>query len=338
LIFDEYHKILQELSKPIEVEDCEDACEAVERKISALEGEFELLKEKIAELSPTDKDYLRIAKRLYWLENELHRLKFVKSNIKDALFFSKNGKRYVKLIEEGIGRQISTLNGKKLWVSATPVEFKTMQKISSKNFVATKRNAPIVYYPVGKFTMQEYWNKGGGIFRRAAEFVNIIFTYYEGIYGKIRAIIHVLNIHPTAIYTAKFLHPRKVKIHEKGELDKTIKEFLEGEYDYLIVASAESGYDFKGEGIPLQFILNLPYPNLSDPEWEARRKKYGRYETRKAYEKRVADAIIQACGRICRGADDIGASFILDEKFGGFYKKHEDWFDENFKERLIWLE
>ncbi len=204
--------------------------------------------------------------------------------------------------------------------------------------VATKRNAPIIYYPVGKFTMHEYGKKGAEIFKVAANFMNIIFTYYTNKYGKIKAVIHVMNLDPTAKYTARFLHPRKVKIHEKGELDKTIREFIEGDYDYLIVASADSGYDFKGKEIPLQFILNLPYPDLEDPEWKARKEKFGEDEARRAYEEVVVRRIIQACGRICRGADDIGATFILDKKFGELYEKRENWFDENFKKRLIWLD
>ena len=52
------------------------------------------------------------------------------------------------------------------------------------------------------------------------------------------------------------------------------------------------------------------------------------------YADETISQIVQASGRICRGADDVGITMILDEKFSKLYNTHLAKFPDSFKERL----
>jgi len=125
----------------------------------------------------------------------------------------------------------------------------------------------------------------------------------------------------------------KVLVHERGRMEQTIREFKEGDYDVLLVAAADVGYDFFE--YHYQFIFKIPYTDRNDPEWKAIEQTFGKERADAMYYAKLVNRIVQICGRICRGREDYGVTFILDAKFEELYNKYQRLLPKSFRERLI---
>ncbi len=137
-----------------------------------------------------------------------------------------------------------------------------------------------------------------------------------------KAIVHTSSI-DYAKMLAKYLRSFNVLVHEKGMLDQVVSEFKKGKYDILLTAGGDSGLDFYGDEFRQQFIIKMPYPSLNE-EWRGLAEFKGAEAMEKQYEEQTVSTLIQMCGRIARGADDTGITYIFDSKFEELYAKYTE--------------
>lgn len=89
----------------------------------------------------------------------------------------------------------------------------------------------------------------------------------------------------------------------------------------LISPSFSTGWDFAGKLAEYQIIAKLPFPDSRSKVMQARQendKSYGNYV--------AAQELVQSCGRIVRGEDDRGTTYIVDDQI--------EWFTRVAKEHL----
>ena len=88
-----------------------------------------------------------------------------------------------------------------------------------------------------------------------------------------------------------------------------------------------TGINMKGDIARWQAILKCPFPDLGDV---AVRGKY--LVNEEWYAWATIKQLLQAYGRVCRGPEDFGATFILDSDFIKLYNKHVELFPQWFRE------
>lgn len=76
----------------------------------------------------------------------------------------------------------------------------------------------------------------------------------------------------------------------------------------VLSPSIETGYDFKGDLARWQIIAKLPFLNLGDLYTSSRLKISGQW-----YSRETVLRLIQASGRVCRGVNDYGKTYIIDK-------------------------
>ena len=351
IIFDEFHRILEEITNGIRLysvsrRDLERVPldELIGQEIEALDEEIENAKSELEKYGVGSKEYVKIAKRINRLEHKKEKLNFVLENIDYAFAYwkeitkrdgSKETAVYVKLDETAVFERMLKWKKKKVFVSATPPEAKDVKVkvIEAKADFINRQNAPIIYFPIRKLT---YWSvkDDEGKLKLVADFIKLFYGYLKHNGKTKKAIVHSGNIRLHGRKLAKFLQPYRVILHEKGKLDETLKRFKDSDAHFLVVASGDVGFDFYGYDYTVQFIAKVPYPAW-DEEWQARAKRFGKEETERLYNKKAVDTILQICGRICRGGDDVGYTIILDSKFVDLFRDYYEFFDEGFKSRLV---
>ena len=85
------------------------------------------------------------------------------------------------------------------------------------------------------------------------------------------------------------------------------------------------GIDLKYETATWQCLTKCPYPSLADPAMRYLAEKESEF-----YNWYVAKDLMQASGRICRGPDDRGVTYLLDSKF-------KDWYSVNQGDLPVWF-
>jgi len=95
----------------------------------------------------------------------------------------------------------------------------------------------------------------------------------------------------------------------------------------LVSPSMQRGVDFAGDRARFAVVLKMPFPNLGDPWVAARLASPGGQEW---YARETVRALVQACGRVCRGPDDYGITYILDSQFGRFLRRYRRLFPSWF--------
>lgn len=189
----------------------------------------------------------------------------------------------------------------------------------------------ILYTPIGLMTSRNVFTLGNEhLLEDAAKFISNMQMYFNLNFGSKKAIVHCGNIGRHAGGLSKYLN--NTIIHEQGKLKETIERFLEGNATFLLVVSAEYGMDFKN--IPLQFILKIPYA-AKDERMNALEKAMGKKAFKEYYTMDALNRLVQQSGRVGRGANGFGITFILDSKFEQLYRKYKDKLPRWFLERLV---
>lgn len=340
VIVDEYHKVFSQLTSQhnipstVKDENAQDwLSEEVENLDSAQLGLY-------AELKALKASGVDIPKKMWQtydaIQHELRWKKLFLDNFRHVLIYDRNNTKYMKLDKEGTINYFASLYPDKeiVFVSATPVKVSGAETIETKESVTTKVNAPIIYYPVGNLSANSI-SANPEFLEVAASVIMDTYRHFRDNKATKKIIIHSGNTGMHGETISQLLRDNGLKVmqHKKGALMETIEQFRKEDYDALVVASADAGYDFAGDVFGLQFILKVPYPTLGD-EWVAVENKYGRSYRWELYADETISQIVQASGRICRGADDVGITMILDEKFAKLYNSHLAKFPDSFKERL----
>jgi Rad3-related DNA helicase len=117
-------------------------------------------------------------------------------------------------------------------------------------------------------------------------------------------------------------HPRLLW-HGREDKRGAIRDLREGGGQVLVASGLYEGLDLKGDDFTWQAILKVPWPYLGDPAiaWKAKSDE-------KWYAWQAARLILQACGRISRGPDDYGLTYIPDRSFGRLLKNNPEFFPD----------
>ena len=268
------------------------------------------------------------------LERKLRKIEFFMTYPSSKLITYIKGKStYVEVFDEPINvvRRLFPDTKVCLVTATPPLNVKTSD--STLPF-----RAKVIYAPIGNMSVRNIFGRNNeDLLEKAAEFIVKTYDYVIKLTGMKKAPIHCGNLgkHGIRIYEILKENGFKVLLMEEGNQVQTIKEFLQGDYDFLCVVAAEYGYDWGFS--PVQYILKVPYADLGDPRLQAIKKLMGEDKFSEWYRWDALTRVIQACGRNARGPNDFGVTIILDSCFEKLYKQFEDKIPKWFKERLIWL-
>ena len=201
------------------------------------------------------------------------------------------------------------------------------------NYSVPMRTA-IIYNPIGLMTSRNIFSMGNEhLLESASTFITTTFQVFQGLYGTQKAVIHCGNIGKHgAIVNEHIQKDYTTIIHELGKLKETIETFLDSNKQFLLVVSAEYGVDLKD--IDLQFVLKVPFASM-DKRMRALEKTIGKSKFNQWYTMDALNRLVQQCGRVGRGADGFGITFILDEKFGQLYRRYKRRLPLWFVEKVI---
>lgn len=115
------------------------------------------------------------------------------------------------------------------------------------------------------------------------------------------------------------------------ENKQEIVDFFKASKEPLVLLGSGlyEGLDLYGDDYQVQIICKVPWPFLGDPAW-----KFISEHQPERYAWQAIQQVVQAAGRICRGPDDFGATFILDRSFKRLYAQHEHLFPRYFTDAV----
>lgn len=114
--------------------------------------------------------------------------------------------------------------------------------------------------------------------------------------------------------------------HDRENKQEVVDYFKAAEESLVLLGSGlYEGLDLYGDDYQVQVICKVPWPFLGDPAW-----KYIADTHPERYAWQAIQQVVQAAGRICRGPDDYGSTYILDRSFRRLYTQHESLFPKYF--------
>lgn len=190
------------------------------------------------------------------------------------------------------------------------------------------KNRPIYVRPVTSVTRETLPQDA----EKIANYVeNVLLPQHEGEKGVIHATYQMAGL------LRHFLHHNNRFIwHTKDDKGAKYQEFRNSpsEQGKVLVASGlYEGIDLPGDLGRWQVIAKVPWISLGD-----RAIKYKAETDDEWYRWETLKSLIQATGRVCRGPNDYGATYIVDNTFERLYNKSDKllpgWFKEavNFEE------
>lgn len=121
--------------------------------------------------------------------------------------------------------------------------------------------------------------------------------------------------------------------HDSKDKMKKYQEFLDSPPEdgkVFVACGLQEGIDLKDDRARWQAVVKVPWLSLGDP---AIREKVKNEET--YYRWQALKDILQASGRVCRGPDDYGVTYILDSSFERLYDNSRDLTPAWFSEALV---
>lgn len=144
-------------------------------------------------------------------------------------------------------------------------------------------------------------------------------------------------VHTTSYSRAKLLRERSrfarfMYVPWSSNTAEKVEAFKKARPPAVLVSPAvTTGWDFPGDTARYQVIAKVPFPDSTDPVTAARAKSDKDYASYLA-----AVATVQAAGRIVRGPEDWGETFLVDRNFDWFLRKNADHFPGWFLDGLYW--
>ncbi len=176
-------------------------------------------------------------------------------------------------------------------------------------------------------------------------------VYYNGVvdmsYGNkdrhedvVKHVRHILNKHQThkgIIHTCSYklrdmimdkignAFIDRIITHDSKNKEEKMEEYLQARRNAVFVSpSSERGISLDGDKGRFCVWLKVPFGNLGDKQIKARTwsKPFGS----EWYGNDAMQTIVQGCGRVVRGYDDWGYSYILDSQFSKIKQYCPNWF------------
>lgn len=105
--------------------------------------------------------------------------------------------------------------------------------------------------------------------------------------------------------------------HTRENREEVYQQFLDSTDDVVLVACGMSeGIDLAGVAYGWQAIVKIQYPSLADKLNDKQMREEPNY-----FNWRTVRTIVQQYGRICRGPEDYGVTYMLDAGFKDFYRR-----------------
>lgn len=160
----------------------------------------------------------------------------------------------------------------------------------------------------------------------------------------VKAIGDLAAMHPGQnglIHTASYQLAEKLRDRSPlkrfmfiGRDRKQIMEILKmnaqnGTQVIVLSPSMEEGYDLRHDLCRWQAIAKVPFGYLGDPL-----VKYLSDKSPQSYVRETVLRVVQASGRVVRGVDDHGVTYILDSSFGGLLARGDEFFPSWYQEAL----
>jgi len=126
----------------------------------------------------------------------------------------------------------------------------------------------------------------------------------------------------------------RLLFHTVFDKTKIYESFLNSpveEGKVLVASGLYEGIDLPGEMGRWQIIVKVPWVSLAD-----RAVAYKAEQDEEWYRWETLKSLIQASGRICRGPEDFGVTYVIDSSFKALYDKSLDILPNWFKEAVIW--
>lgn len=181
-------------------------------------------------------------------------------------------------------------------------------------------NRPVMFMPTMKMT---YGWDGPDKVEERKMMVETIIDLCKNHHGEHNGVIHTGSF-VVANWLVRELQgkiPQRIYRHDADSdmsRDECIKQFSAStpELKLLISPSVTEGLDLKGDLARFNIIAKTPFPFLGDAWVKARMEKSSSW-----YNRQAMIAIIQACGRVVRGKEDWGYTYILDSAFFGLFNR-----------------
>jgi Rad3-related DNA helicase len=128
--------------------------------------------------------------------------------------------------------------------------------------------------------------------------------------------------------------------HDSHDKEDVLKAFKKSLKPMIMMASGfQEGVDLRGEEFGFQVITKIMWPSKQD---KLNDMLYREDIDRMKWE--TCRSVIQQAGRICRGPDDHGITYVADGAFGnvkkkrrGLYQQGTKYWPKYFKESLEWV-
>ena len=192
----------------------------------------------------------------------------------------------------------------------------------------------IFYTPIGLMTSRNVFTlHNEHLLLDASKFISNLYLLHKNMFENEKVVIHCGNLGRHGLIMNEHLQQEGYKtiLHESGKLKQTLERFLSTDTQFLLVVSAEYGFDFKD--ISLQYVLKVPFAAM-DERLRALERSIGKPTFNDWYTMDAINRLIQAAGRVGRGMGSFGTTFILDAKFKEIHNKYNRQFPSWFKERL----
>lgn len=188
-------------------------------------------------------------------------------------------------------------------------------------------NRPVVYAPVGSMGMG---GRAATLPRMLDAIERLLATNPE------RGLIHATYGLAAQLRASRLgNHPRLVW-HNRASKERVFRQWLAGRdvpaadgSPVLVGSGFTEGIDLAHDRARWQAITKLMYPDRSETAVAAKAAQRPDW-----YAWMAARDLQQAVGRVSRGADDFGRTYILTSEFGNLYSSHRDMFVPSFHEAL----
>ena len=338
VIVDEADETLRSVSEAVsypEVYQSEDPVEVLDW----MEMKVKDMLEKVERMLEEERNESKLGKlnEVYnELEKKLRKINFFRTYPTEKLItYVKGRSTYVEIFDDITNLAKRLFGDAKLClVTATPPTQSDFKVVKSER----PFRARVIYAPIGNMSHRNVFVKGNEALLEIAVDVMIkIYDYTVKLTGMRKAPVHCGNLakHGLRVYELFKANGRKALLMEEGHQAEYIKKFVEGDYDFFCAVAIEYGYDWGFS--PIQYVLKVPFADLSDPRLQAIKKQLGKDKFNEWYNWDALSRLIQACGRNARRPNDFGITIILDSCFERLYKQYESKIPKWFKDRLVWL-
>jgi len=184
----------------------------------------------------------------------------------------------------------------------------------------------VFYHPVGKMS-QKHQDKT--IPAMAAKIMEIHKSYPR------QTIVHCHSF-GLGLKLKNALNSPLVILQEEKRREEWLEQFLAAKECIGLCMAFDEGLSLNGKQFQRNVIPKVPYPGLGG--WVKKRNDSDekKYNIDQWYRMTTAISIQQAAGRTTRGPDDYSETYILDLNFSYFFSQNKIYFEQWFKNALVW--